>query len=120
MVFKIPIETHDEEQICKVVWDGELYSGKADIVSISGKEKEAQNIRDMILSRQDLREVRYRSEGTRAEVKGWSSYEGVVGALRTILPALGFQIGHIGGDSPQLGQQRDDEIVFNTKEGGIE
>lgn len=120
MSFEIPIETHDEEPVCKVIWDGELYSGNAIVVEIPGKEQDAQNLRDMIFSRQDLREVKYRSEGDKATIKGWQAYEGVVGALRTILPALGFQIGHIGGDMPALGRQRTNEVVFNNEQEGIE
>jgi len=118
--FEIPIEDSENIVVCKVVWDGDLYEGSASVIAMPGHEGTAQNLTDMIITRNDLRDVRYRSEGEKFTVGGWKSYEGVVGALRTILPSLGLQIGHIGGDAPSLGRGRTDEITFNEQQGGIE
>lgn len=120
MPFEIPIETIEQESVCKVVWDGELYDGVATVVAVPGRETDAANLRGMIVQRQDLMQVSYRSEGDKPSVKGWKAYEGVVGALRTILPSLGFQIGHIGGDMPALGKSRMAEVAFNSDQEGIE
>lgn len=120
MSFEIPVANEDGVEVARVVWDGELYQGSARVDAIVGHEKVAANLRAMILERDDLKELRFRSEGTEYWIRGWRGYEGVVGALRILLPSLGLRIGHIGGNTPALGAQRRDEIAFNFDEGGIE
>ena len=120
MSFEIPIVNPDGIAVCTVVWDGDLYVGVFSIIPITGNEAVARNLSNMILTRSDLRDVKYRSDGDKFTVNGWKSYEGVIGALRTVLPSLGLQIGHIGGDKPSLGNERASEIAFNEQHGGIE
>lgn len=120
MPYEIPIVDSDELEVCRVVWDGELYQGEASVVAVPGSEDVATNVAGMIERRQDLKDVEYRSEGERAKVNGWKTYEGTVSALRVILPALGLTIGHIGSDMPPLGKTRSQEIEFNDEFGGIE
>jgi hypothetical protein len=118
--YRIPINSDEVVGICSVDWDGDLYSGEATVVPVPGHEGVAANLRDMIAMRQDLRDVIYRSDGEKFTVRGWSSYEGTVGALRTITPSLGLHIGHIGGDIPPADKTRVDEIIFNQAQGGVE
>jgi hypothetical protein len=118
--YRIPINSDETQGVCYVDWDGDLYTGEAAVVAVPGHEDVAENLRSMIAIRQDLRSVQYRSDGERATVKGWSSYEGTVGALRTILPSLGLHIGHIGGDIPSTSSARVAEIQFNLEQGGVE
>lgn len=120
MSYEIPIDSDDTQGVCTVVWDGDLYTGEAAVVPVTGHESVASDLRGMILFRQDLTEVVYRSDGERFTVKGWRSYEGTVGALRTMLPSIGLHIGHIAGDVPPLDRSRADEITFNNDQGGIE
>jgi len=118
--YEIPIVDETGIAVCRVVWDGDLYRGSASVVPIVGHESIAKDLANMVLSRQDLSELDFRSDGDIARVDGWKSYEGVIGALRIVCPALGLQIGHIGGDMPPLGSRRKDEIAFNEEEGGVE
>ena len=120
MSYEIPIDSDETPGICRVAWDGELYTGSAEVVPVRGFEDVAKNLEDMIFARRDLAGVDYRSDGERFTVKGWSSYEGVVSALRTILPSLGLRIGHIGGNVPPADRARVDEINFNKQQGGVE
>ena len=120
MSFEIPVANLDGVPVVRVVWDGDLYEGAATVASIVGYEEKAAQLRNMIRLRQDLRDLHFRSEGTRYWTRGWSGYEGVVGALRILLPAMQLQVGHVGGDSPPLGTDRTDEVAFNYDEGGIE
>jgi hypothetical protein len=118
--YEIPLEDETGIIVCRVSWDGDLYNGSAAVSPITGHEEIARNLADMILTRQDLRELKFRSEGDESTVNGWRGYEGVVASLRIVSPALGLQIGHIGGDTPPLGNERADEIAWNESNGGIE
>ena len=120
MANEIPIVDDTGVEVCKVLWEGDLYQGEAKVSPIAGHERESQNVQNAILMQQDLTELHFRSEGDKARVRGWKSYEGVVGALRILLPVLGFRIGHIAGDTPALGRSRVDEIEFNLEQSGIE
>ncbi len=120
MSYEIPVEDDADIVVCRVVWDGTLYDGVATVAPITGHSNTARNVANMILSRQDLKAYKFRSEGEKPTVNGWQGYEGTVAALRIILPALGLQIGHIGGDVPPFSRQRANGIAQNYEEGGIE
>lgn len=120
MPYEIPIVNRDGEAVCKVVWDGELYEGEFSILALPGGENDAINLAGAIERRTDLTDVLFHSEGDDASARGWITYEGTVCALNVVLPALGFMIGHIGGDIPGLGKPRIGEIEANQVLGGIE
>jgi len=120
MSYEIPIENEDGLSVVKVDWDGTLYEGKATVVPIPGQEDIARNLADLILTRDDLKDLHYHSEGNKFIIGGWQGYEGVVSALRIVVPALGLRIGHIAGNSPPIGKKRREEIQFNEEQKGIE
>ncbi len=120
MNYEIPLEDETGITLCRVVWSGTLYEGSAQVAPITGHDDTAQHVANMILSRQDLRELSFRSEGVKPTIKGWNGYEGVVSALRIACPALGLQIGHIGGDVPPFERERTGEFALNDQGGGIE
>lgn len=120
MKYKIPLNDDSGKTLCYIVWDGTLYEGSASVLPVKGNEDIAKNVSNMILSRKDLSELKFRSEGLLSTVNGWQGYEGVVAALRIMCPSLGLQIGHIDGDTPPFELQRANEIVSNELESGLE
>lgn len=120
MSFEIPIADVDGVVVAHGLWDGELYVGSARIAAVTGHERTADQLQSMILERDDLKELRFRSEGDAFTVTGWRGYEGFVGALRLVVPAMALHVGHIAGNMPALGASRREEIDFNYAEGGIE
>jgi hypothetical protein len=120
MSYEIPIQDDTGVVVVRVAWSGTLYDGEARVEPIIDHEAIARHVADMILARQDLKSMRFRSEGDRYTVNGWQGYEGVVGALRISLPALGLSIGHVAGDTPPFGRDRSEEAKRNSIEGGIE
>lgn len=120
MSYQIPIENRDGLDVVSIDWDGTLYEGTATVVPVPGQEEIARNVADIILTRDDLKDMQYHSEGERYIIGGWQGYEGVVSALRIVLPALGLRVGHIAGNMPPIGKKRLEEIKFNQDQKGIE
>ena len=93
MKIRVDILDSEGEKVARLVWSGKLYVGKMTIRSEPGREERVKQIRDLFAARLDLRSYRFRSVGSRSEVKGWSGFEGAFGAARMALPALGMSLG---------------------------
>lgn len=89
--------------VASAVWSGDLYAGVLRIETVGDDAAKASQIRDMISTRRDLGGVLFRSAGERPSVYGWEGWEGCLGALRIVLPSLGYTLGPPSG-IPDVGR----------------
>lgn len=92
---KVPIEDDAGLLIATVRWIGDFYRGEALVFPEKGHGKIKTQIESLPMLRDELYSVWFTSCGTRTRVRGWSGLEGVLGALRVTLPALGLRVGYV-------------------------
>lgn len=93
MRVEVPVVDTAKRTVARFVWDGTLYEGRSWFEQESATPEQVHAAESVIAINQYLRSVYFRSIGTRDTVRGWQGLEGMVGALRLALPAVGLAIG---------------------------
>jgi hypothetical protein len=93
MLLKIPVLDKDSKVAASFVWDGNLYEGEYWFENNDATPKQALDATEIIDAHRYLRGVRFVSVGARHTVPGWTGVEGMLGALRLSLPAVGLRVG---------------------------
>jgi len=93
MRIDLPILDKKQTIVAVLVWDGELYDGRWWFEPVETTQAQAQAIAGIVEINKHLRSVRFVSFGPKEHVSGWQGLEGVIGALRISLPAVGLNLG---------------------------
>jgi len=89
----VPIVDTTGETVAMFVWDGTLYEGNSWFEQVAATQEQASAAQGVIGINRFLSGIRIRSIGERDWVRGWFGLEGMVGALRIALPAVGLSVG---------------------------
>lgn len=120
MEYRIPLIDDTGVNVCDVSWSGTLYDGSASVVPVTGHENEARGVANAILAGNWIKDIRFRSEGDVPAANGWNGFEGFFAAIRLVCPSVGLEIDLQSVTTPPLSRARNEEILFNESNGGIE